>query len=449
MEAMGLLIRFATVLAALVFMLSGLKTQPFIALFTAALLAGGLTRMPPHQLTQALADGFGGMLGRIGLAVTFGCVLSQLLEKSGAVEELASWMIRMLGPKHDVLALGIVACAVSIPVFFGAAYVLLAPLCKSLSQITRKNIIYYICSMNAGLLLTCCCVPPAPGPLAIAGLFGIETGWYILYGMLVILPALLFICGWRSVCPVGGKRRKIPGTTHVKSPPDEQANKQRPGAVLSLVLILLPVLLMMTATLSGVFLRLDSMVYQVLSFLGNSSIAMFLSMLAAAFLLRKHITQPVMSCMRDGLQNCSIVIVLGIGGALANVISDSGIGTAICNSLLGIGMPLYLTIYLASGILRIALGSGTTAMIASAGIFAPVVYSTGLSPVLAALTIGAATIGFFIHTDASFWLACELFDVAPKQNIRAVTLPSTAASLLTFAAVCLLGRFAHMLPGLS
>lgn len=439
---------FLLVVTALIMMLSVWKLPPFVALFIAALLAGFLTQMPLDQLTEAVANGFGDILSRIGLAVTFGCVLSSLLEQSGVVQVLAEWMVSKLGSHNDVIVLAIVACLISIPVFFGAAYILLAPLCKDLSRLTRKSIFLYIGTMNIGLLLSCCCVPPAPGPLAISSILGTNSTLYMFYGVLAILPVLVLI-SWKRLYmwlfPVSDAYQNI----DAQDKGNVFTGVKKPGTVLSFLLLLLPVFLILSGAVGAALFVESSFMQQVCIFVGNSSIAMFLSMFVATVLLRNHLTKSVMLCVREGLDKCSIVIVLGIGGSLANVISRSGIGEAISTILLNTELPLYLSIYLISAMLRIALSSGTAAMLTSAGLFAPMIQTSGLSPILAGLSIGAACIGYLIHTDATFWLSCELFHISSRQNLRAVSAPATAASLVVFGTVCLLDRFSSILPGLG
>ena len=121
MSSTWILISFLITLAALIIMLAVLKFHPVIGLFASAILAGILTGMPLTKVATALANGFGGTLTALGLVVAFGCILSFYLEKSGAIDELAKWMVRTVGPKNDVFALGIASYIISIPVFFISA----------------------------------------------------------------------------------------------------------------------------------------------------------------------------------------------------------------------------------------------------------------------------------------------------------------------------------------
>lgn len=444
-----ILISFLITLAALIFMLTKLKFPSAVGLFIAAILAGLLTRMPLNELADTLTSGFGGTLSGLGLVVAFGCVLSYYMEKSGAIDELAKWTVRKLGPDNDVFALGIAGYIISIPVFFGAAYVMLAPLCKYLSKLTKKSLLRYVCSLNVGLLLTHCVVAPTPGPLAVGGMIGANIGWFIFYGIIVTLPAMIIIC--KFFPNVYKKEEKdLPKEENNLADINEaiKADPSKPGATLALALIFFPVILIIMGTIAGIVLPKDSMACQVLTFVGNNNVAMFIAMLATIFSLNKYFDKPAMSYFGDSLKTCDIVVILGVGGSLARVITNSGIGDVLCNTLMSFNMPILLLTFILSAILRVALSSGTTAMLTTVGIFAPIAASVGASPVLIGLTICAATVGFLIYTDTAFWLACGLFDIEPKETIRSVSIPCTIASVLVFGMICILSIFSGVLPGL-
>lgn len=114
MSSTWILISLVLTIAALIVMLAVFKLHPVIGLFASAILAGLLVKMPLTDLASALSAGFGGTLVALGLVVAFGTILSYYLEKSGAIDELAKWMVRTLGPKNDVLALGIASYIISI-----------------------------------------------------------------------------------------------------------------------------------------------------------------------------------------------------------------------------------------------------------------------------------------------------------------------------------------------
>ena len=443
-----ILISFVITLVALILMLTKLKLDPTIGLLSAAILAGLLTRMPLADITSAISSGFGSTLSGLGMVVAFGCILAYYLEKSGAIDEMAKWLIRKLGPKNDIFALAIAGFIISIPVWMGAAWVMLAPLCKKLAKLTNKSILRYVCALSVGLLLTHCCVAPTPGPLAVAGMIGANIGWFIFYGIIVTLPALLIIS--LLYVNVYKKDEKACG----KAVLDEaelaaslKPDPTKPSAGHTIFLIFFPVILIVVGTVSGIVLP-EGTAKDIIAFISNNNIALFISMLVTIFSLSKYFDKPVMSMFNDALKTTEIVIILGVGGSLAAVITKSGIGDVLCSTLLGFDMPILVFAFILSAILRVALSSSTTAMLTTVGIFAPIAQEVGASPVLVGLTICAAAVGFLIHTDTAFWLAAGLFDIDSKQTLRSLSVPTTIASLITFAVILILSMFANVLPGL-
>ncbi len=81
---------------------------------------------------------FGNMMTSIGLLIVFGSIFGDFLGNSGATEELAKGMVRLFGKKNDYLALNLVGFILSIPIYFGCAYIMTAPLVTALQKISKR-----------------------------------------------------------------------------------------------------------------------------------------------------------------------------------------------------------------------------------------------------------------------------------------------------------------------
>ena len=77
----------------------------------------------------------------IGLLILFGGIFGMMLGDSGGMEEMAKGLLRTFGKKNDMLALNLAGFIVSIPVYFGSAYITLNPLVTSLQKLTRKPLL--------------------------------------------------------------------------------------------------------------------------------------------------------------------------------------------------------------------------------------------------------------------------------------------------------------------
>ena len=169
---MNVLLAFVITMAILLISLIVFKVSAGVALFVCAVLMGILCGMPLTETTGYLTSGFGSIMTSIGLLILFGGIFGMMLGDSGGMEEMAKGLLRVFGKKNDMLALNLAGFIVSIPVYFGSAYITLNPLVGSLQKLTKKKTSAYVAALFTGLLLTHCVVAPTPGPLAVAGQIG-------------------------------------------------------------------------------------------------------------------------------------------------------------------------------------------------------------------------------------------------------------------------------------
>ena len=89
-------------LLALAFIVLGIvrwKIHPFFVLLLSAIAYGFITGMGVEQIVSAVNDGFGSIMGKIGLIIFFGVAIGTILEKSGGAMVIASRMIKLIGEK--------------------------------------------------------------------------------------------------------------------------------------------------------------------------------------------------------------------------------------------------------------------------------------------------------------------------------------------------------------
>ena len=74
-----ILLAFAFIIVSIV----KFEIHPFLALFVGAILYGLLAGMPGELIIQSISEGFGGVLGSIGLLILLGVIIGTFLEKTG------------------------------------------------------------------------------------------------------------------------------------------------------------------------------------------------------------------------------------------------------------------------------------------------------------------------------------------------------------------------------
>ena len=80
---------------------------------------------------------------------------------------------------------------VSIPIFCDSAFVILSPLVNALARSSGKSVLTLGIALAGGLMLTHHAVPPTPGPLGVAGIYDVDLGLMILWG--IVFNACAFL----------------------------------------------------------------------------------------------------------------------------------------------------------------------------------------------------------------------------------------------------------------
>lgn len=186
-----LIVVFLGALAALFFLILKVKLEPFLALVGVALATGLVIGMPLNEVASTVTTGFGNTLAGVGILIGLGVIFGQFLGASGAVEKIAGAVLRLFGAKKSPAGLALTGTAVSIPVFFDAAFVILSGLIRSLASKTGISVVTFVTALGVGLIVSHNMIAPTPGPLVVAENTGAELGFFILYGLIVAIPATL------------------------------------------------------------------------------------------------------------------------------------------------------------------------------------------------------------------------------------------------------------------
>src|SRR3990170_5464018 len=126
------------ILALIVIAIIRFDIHPFLALFVGAITYGLLTGMSAELILQSIADGFGGVMGKIGLIILLGVIIGTFLEKTGGALVIAQKILSWIGEKSVMLAMMATGWFLSIPVFGDSAFVILNPINKSLRSEERR-----------------------------------------------------------------------------------------------------------------------------------------------------------------------------------------------------------------------------------------------------------------------------------------------------------------------
>ncbi|MDU4025175.1 MAG: hypothetical protein E7H32_00655 [Anaerococcus sp.] len=137
-----------------------------------------------------------------------------------------------------------------------------------------------------------------------------------------------------------------------------------------------------------------------------------------------------------------IILVTGGGGALGRVLTDSGVGNQIAESIASMNINPLLLPFIISTIIRFIQGSGTVAMLTSASISAPIVLSLGVNPVFATLSACVGSLFFSYFNDSMFWVVNRSLGLSDaKEQLKGYTVITTIAWAVGFITIVILNVF--------
>ena len=425
---------FVIGIAILLFLCLKVKANAFISLLATALVMGFLSGMSGEETVSAITGGFAGTVESIGIVIIFGIMLGNYLDAAKATNRMALDTVRLVGQKRAGLAMAITGYIISIPVFADAGFVILTPLVKAIHKKTKIPLALLAVSLSAGLLATHVYVPPTPGPLAAAGLLGIDIGQAILYGAFAAVFMTAF--GWIFAELYFRNKPESYYTFRDDAKEEESSmniddDTDLPKSLASLLPLLVPILLIVSNTTCSMLLPEGSPVLLVTSFIGDSNIAMAIGAVMAIILLGKRMGgKKILSVMDATLKDAGpIVFTTAAGGALGEVLSVSGAGDSLASTVISTGLPFILIPFVIAGLLKIVQGSGTVAVTTAATLCAPIAASLGLNPILIFLASGAGARACCHVNDSYFWVYTNCMGFDMKTGLKTLSISNVAMAL--------------------
>lgn len=399
------------------------KLHPFLALIFAAIGFGLLSGMPFAEIVSSVNSGFGDIVGHIGLVIVIGCIIGTFLEESGGAYVMAQGIVRLAGKKRVPLAMLIVGCFISIPVYADSGFVILSPLNKA---ITKKSGISLACTaiaLSLGLTITHCLVPPTPGPVAATAILGADLGLVILIGLIVSVfvaaESYFFVTRYAS-------------RTYIDPDPDgeitveEDDAKDKPSALRSFLPVVVPLVLIVFKSISdfpGAPFG-EGVAASVLRFIGEPVIALIIGMILS-FSLPKKFDRELLSTtgwVGKSLTSAAVIIMItAAGGSFGMILRNSGIADILGESLAGANVGIWLPFIIAAA-LKSAQGSSTVAIVTTASLIAPMMEALGfVSPVGRALAVMSLCSGAMVMShvnDSFFWVVTQLSGMNVKTGCK-------------------------------
>ena len=421
----------------LLLLIMKLRLNAFVALIIVAIVVGLAMGGSPESVMGSIQAGVGGTLGYLALILGLGAMLGSLLANSGAADTITSRLIALFGERHLPWALMLTGFIIGIPMFYTVAFIMLIPIIFSVAERTGLPLVYVGIPMITSLSVTHGFLPPHPAPTAISAIYQADLSLVLLYGLILAIPTVI-LAG-----VVFGKTLKNFVTVppkHLFRQPVDVGKHQAPSFGLAVGTALAPVLLMAMGALAKLLLApiepdaAGSTAYQILTFIGNPTIALLLSVLLGIYTLGVCSGRPldaVMLNMAEGVKSIALILlIIAGGGAFKQVLVDSGVSAYIVDLMQGTDLHPLLLAWLVAAFLRVALGSATVAALTAAGIVLPLLNETDVSPELLVLATGAGSLTLSQVNDTGFWLFKEYFGLTIPQTLRTWTVMETIVSVV-------------------
>ncbi len=488
MSPTGLLLLAAAGVAILLVLVLRFKMHPFVALVLVSIAVALIGGISVNDLVTTIESGMGSVLGHIAIIIALGAMIGRIIELSGGAQSLAIGLINKFGNRRTPLALTVAGFLLGIPVFFEVGVIIMMPLAYGIAKAARKPLLLFALPMCGAMLVVHAFLPPHPGPVAVAGVFGADIGRILMWGL--PLTAVVTLVSYFVAKRMTGKvypmaddvRAEVYGLDvtdedvvdwnsnpdsatqgsstghHLPSkggdhpglsPAEEVASSStlvnqlpaRPAPSFTMItaMILVPILLILAGTLASSLLPEGNVIRSILVVVGAPFVALLIDVLLCGYLLgtkRGWSLTALGDVVGSALPGVAVVIlVAGAGGAFGKVLVATHIGDAVSDVLQSTGLPILALAFLFTLVLRAAQGSATVALVTTAGVIAPLVAAGGYSPnqlALICLAMGAGALALSHVNDAGYWIVVKLNGLSVRDGLRTWTVLTTVGGIVGF-----------------
>ncbi|OLF35034.1 gluconate transporter [Psychrobacter sp. C 20.9] len=416
----------------IIFATAKLKWHPFLVLILSAFLVALFYQVPLNTVAKTISDGFGGILGYIGLVIVFGTIIGLILEKTGAAIVMAESVIKVLGPRFPTLTMSIVGAVVSVPVFCDSGYIILNSLKESLAERLHVSSVAMSIALATGLYATHTFVPPTPGPIAAAGNLGLESNLGLVIMVGVVVTAVAVLAGWwwsnrfLNATPDNINATDAQAATLPEGIKTRDDYSKLPSATMAFLPIIVPIILICLSSVANFPSAPfgSGTLAEILIFIGNPLTALLIGLFLSFLLIdSEQKTQQISDSISQGLVVAApILLITGAGGAFGAMLKVTPIGDYLGSTLSALGLGIFMP-FIVSAALKTAQGSTTVALVTTSAMVAPLLNQIGLDSelgrVFCVMAIGAGAMTISHANDSFFWIVSQFSRMSVAQAYKA------------------------------
>ncbi|MBY6413129.1 gluconate permease [Rhodococcus sp. BP-252] len=447
MSDMWIVIHTVIAVLAVVIFIVRFHFNPVVSLVLGAAYLGLATKLGVSTTVETITGGFGEIMAEVGLLIGFGVLMGAVLQEMKAIQRLVGTLLKTFGPKRLPYALSLTIATVLQSIFLDVLLVISAPLARNLApKIGKLGTARMATALAIGLECGIVFMVPGVAALALAGLLGVPLGKMMIYGLILIVPVVIisiavmtfaFRRGWwneekdeQEFISVAVEEDEDPADEPFVSGGVAQAVRAEKRT--RLVVLLSPLLLALVLIATGALLEVAEISIPVVEFVASPVIALLIGLVGTCLVARYTVGQKRVekALARGFAESGQILILTGVGGSLAAMIKEAGLGDILGQYFTASTAAPLLMVWVIAAALHIAVGSVTISAITSAGILAPVAPLIGLDPVFIALAAGAGSL-FAVHvTSNTFWLLQSLMGQSTRGTLKTCSVGVSVASVV-------------------
>lgn len=456
------------------------KVDPVISLIISSIFLGLSAGVGLADTVKEITGGFGEIMGEVGLLIGFGVLIGSLLQATGTFRALVEIIARRVGGKLPY-AMTAALSTIFPSIYVDVQVVLASPMARQAAPVVdrKRGLPWLAGAIGVGIFSGYVFVVPGLAAVAVAGLLEVPLGRYLVFGVPIglatallttfIFRALLAAGLWDETTDIDPDEEEHPdnaghraylaradaesgattsGTTGADADLDHPDEVPERALRLPLLLRLAPILVPLVLIAFGAFMDLFDRSNDVIAFIGDANIALFVGLLIAFVIGRTTLgSDGTEGALSTGFRTTGeILLITGIGGSLGAVIKATGLG----DTLKGLfsadaGAPVLISVLLAwfiAALLHFAIGSVSVGAITAAGIIGPVVASTGVDPVVIGLSIASGAM-FALHVNSNFfWMFKSLLGLSTKGALKTLTLCTSLGAVVSLPMVLLVSLVA-------
>ncbi|QSE86749.1 GntP family permease [Rhodococcus koreensis] len=470
-----LIVNIAIAILGVIGLIVVVKLDPVMSLVIGALYIGLTGGLGAAGTLMAMTEGFGDVMADIGMLIVFGVLIGALLQETGAISRLVDVLLNRFGKRGLPYALGLTVGTGLQSIYLDVLVVISAPLARAASpRLGRFGLARAGSALTLGLYCGLAMMVPGAANIAIAGLLNIPLGKMLLWDLIVIIPTILLSTVIIFTLIKGGfwnpdkdEQEPLPATTphdgheiaggtagpdqgtHPTESTEDGPQGQSHGATavavraeenarsVPLLVLFLPLLLGLVLIASGSVANAVGDVPTVLELISDPVVALLIGLIGTVGVARYTVGYDrLANAFQRGFGSSGQILILtGVGGSLAGVVTASGLGDVLKDSFTASHVAPLLLVWAIAAVLHAAIGSVTLAALTAAGILAPIAPQLGVEPALIGLAAASGSL-FAVHVTANaFWMVQSMLGLTTRGTLKLVTFGVSIASVVSLALV--------------